>query len=361
MRVAIDRLARRAALGLVALLAACGPTASPAPAGSTAPRESAPVPAAAAPAASAAPRQSLRTAYTTAGATMGTVWLAAEQGAFAEQGLDVDVVFIGAGQAILGALSSQEAPIVIAGANQVVEANLQGGDYVILGASMPYLTNSIYVHPSIERPEDLRGKSIGVSNFGAISHVAARVALEYWGFEEGRDVTIVRSGGTPETLAAMQSGAIAGGSFSPPQTFQARDLGFRELLDISKTQFEFGSAAVISTRRYVADHPDVVERYLKALIRGAHIFKTQRDVTVESIMRNTRTDNRALAEETWEWYRDKMSDDVVMSQRALENNLRMVADQHPEALSARPEQFLDSSFVERIKASGYVEQVKQGQ
>src|SRR3954451_14914300 len=142
MRVAIDRLAHGAALGLVALLAACGPTASPAPASSAAPRESAPA-AAAAPATSAAPRQHIRTAYTTAGATMGTVWLAAEQGAFAEQGLDAEVVFIGAGQAILGALSSQEAPIVIAGANQVVEANLQGGDYVILGASMPYLTNSI--------------------------------------------------------------------------------------------------------------------------------------------------------------------------------------------------------------------------
>jgi NitT/TauT family transport system substrate-binding protein len=359
-RVAIARLPRAAALGLVALLAACGPTASPTPPGSSTPRESAPAPAAAAPGSSAAPRQALRTAYTTVATTMGPFWLAAEQGAFAEQGLDAEVVFIGAGQAILGALSSQEAPIVIAGANQVVEANLQGGDYVILGASMPYLTNSIYVHPSIERPNDLRGKSVGVSNFGATSHVAVRVALEYWGFEAGRDVTIVRSGGVPETLASMQSGAIAGGTFSPPQTLQARDLGFRELLDISKTQFEFGSAAVISTRRYVAEHPDVVERYLKALIRGAHIFKTERDITVESIMRNTRTDNRALAEETWEWYRDKMSDDVVMSQRALENNLRMAADQHPEALSARPEQFLDRSFVERIKASGYVEQVNQG-
>src|SRR5579885_2570951 len=106
--------------GLLLALAACGPAASSGP----------------------------------AGATMASVWLAAEQGAFAEQGIDAEVVFIGAGQAILGALSSQEAPIVMAGANQVIEANLQGGEYTILGATMPYLTNSIYVHPSIERPDD---------------------------------------------------------------------------------------------------------------------------------------------------------------------------------------------------------------
>ena len=358
--------------GLLLALAACGPGSSSAPAsGSIAPasssaaREAAPPSAASAaatsPAAAAAPAYKLRTAYTTAGATMASIWLAAEQGGFAEQGIDAEVVFIGAGQAILGALSSQEAPIVMAGANQVIEANLQGGEYTILGATMPFLTNSIYVHPSVERPDDLRGKSIGVSNFGAISHVAAKVALEYWGLEEGRDVTIVRSGGTPETLAAMQSGAIAGGSFSPPQTFQARDLGFRELLDVGSTHYDFGSAALVSTRRYVADNPDLVERYLKGVMRGVQVFKTNRDVAVESIMRNTRTDNRQLAEETWEFYRDKMTEDLTMSPRAIENNLRMVAEQRPDALSARPEQFLDNSFAERIRASGYLEQLRRGQ
>src|SRR5579883_2580253 len=68
------------------------------------------------PAAPAAP-VAIRTAYTTAGASMAALWLADETGAFKEQGLDAEVAFIGAGQAILGALSSQEAPIVLAGAN----------------------------------------------------------------------------------------------------------------------------------------------------------------------------------------------------------------------------------------------------
>jgi NitT/TauT family transport system substrate-binding protein len=358
---------------LVLLASACGPSTGPASGGGSASGASAPVggagapaapPAAgaAAPAAAAKPAlRPLRTAYTTAGATMASIWLAAEQGAFAEQGIDAEVVFIAAGQAILGALSSQETPIVMAGANQVIDANLQGGEYVVLGASMPYITNSIYVHPSITRPEDLRGKTLGVSNFGAISHVAVKVALEHWGFEEGRDVTLVRSGGTPETLAAMQSGAIAGGSFSPPQTFQARDQGFRELIDVSALRYDFGSAALISTRKWVADNPDLVERYLKAIIKGVHIFRTNKDVSVESIMRNTRTDNRPLAEETWQFYQDKMSDDLIMTPRAIENNLRIIGEQRPEALTSRPEQFVDNSVAERIRASGYVEQVKRGQ
>jgi NitT/TauT family transport system substrate-binding protein len=352
----------------LALLAACGNPSAAKPAAPAAPAASgsaASTPAqSGAPAAASAPAPApvrMTTAYTTASASMAPVWMADETGAFKEMGIDAEVTFIGAGQAILGALSTQEAPLVLAGANQAIEANLQGGDYIVLGTAMPYLTNSIYVAPSIEKPEDLKGKSIGVSNFGAISHVALKVALDHWKLEEGRDVTVVRSGGTPETLASMQSGAIHGGSFSPPQTFRARDMGFRELIDVSNLKWESGSSAVLSTRAYVRDHPDVVERYLKALIKGIHAFKTNRELGIDANMRYSRLDDRKVAEDTWEYYRDKMSDDLITSRSAIENNLKFIAEEKPEARNARPEQFLDTSFVERIKASGFVDQVKRGQ
>jgi hypothetical protein len=78
-------------------------------------------------------------------------------------------------------------------------------------------------------------------------------------------------------------------------------------------------------------------------------------------MRYGRIDDRPSAERTWEYFRDKLSADLAMSPRAVENNLRMMADTQPGATSASAEQFLDGSFVERIKASGYVEQIARGQ
>jgi ABC-type nitrate/sulfonate/bicarbonate transport system substrate-binding protein len=351
----LTRVAATLLAGL-ALLAACAAPRgeSSAPAAGRAAAE--PGAAAAAPA-----RVALKTAYTTASATMSPIWLAMEAGGFAEQGLDAELTLVGPGQAILGALTSEETPIVMAGANQVLEANLQGGQYVILGSAVPYMTTSIFAVPAVQRPEDLRGLAVGVSNFGATTHVALKVALEHWGLEEGRDVTVVRSGGTPETIAAMQSGAIAGGAFGAPQSFLAHDLGFRELIDVATLRFELGSAAVISTRRYAAEHPDLVERYLKALMLGVQAYRTRKDLAVDAIMRYGRIDDRPSAERTWEYFVDKFSADLAMSPRAVENNLRMMADTQPGALSASPEQFLDGSFVERIRASGYVEQIARGQ
>jgi NitT/TauT family transport system substrate-binding protein len=364
-----ERFTRLAVAGGVALAlsAACasGGVAPPSAPKASAPAAAAPAvaPPAAQPAVQPSPAPqpvALKTAYTTTAASMAPLWVAKDAGILAELGLDAELSLIGSGQAMLGALLSGEVPISMAGGNQIAEANLQGGEYLIVASCMPFIPNAVYVHPSIQRPEDLRGKVLGTSNFGSVTHVALRAAFEHWGFEEGRDVTVIRTGGVPEVLAAMQSGATMGGAFSPPQTFQVRDLGYRELLDLATTRYEFASSAASTTRRYLTDRPDVVERYVKALIRGAHTFKTDRDLAVNAIMQYGRIDDRAVAEETWAWYRDKLSDDLVMSPKALENHLRTAAEQNPAALSARPEQFVDNGIVERLKASGYVEQVRQG-
>src|SRR5438093_11025004 len=44
----------------------------------------------------------LKTAYTTTSSSMAPIWLAMEAGGFAAEGIDAELTFIGAGQAILG-------------------------------------------------------------------------------------------------------------------------------------------------------------------------------------------------------------------------------------------------------------------
>ena len=223
---------------------------------------------------------------------------------------------------------------------------------------MPYLPNSVYVHSSIQRPDDLRGKVLGTSNYGSITHVALRAAFEYWGLVEGRDVTVTRRQRAGDPGRDGEWGDRRRGLLTP-QTFQARDMGYRELIDLAATRYEFASASVATTRRFVADNPDTVERYIKALIRGAHVFKTNRELAIQTIMRYGLIDDRAVAEESWAWYRDKLSDDLWMSTGALENHLRF-APSATEALSTPPDQLVDNHLVERIRASGYVEQVMRG-
>src|SRR5207244_10066335 len=126
-------------------------------------------------------RTALHSAFTTTSATMAPLWTAKEAGFFDQEGLDVKLTRIQAGPPLMGAIQSGEVPLAFAGAQQIIEADLQGGDYVIVAGFIDTLGQSIYVPASIERPEQLKGGAIGVSNFGAITHVAGQVGVEYLG------------------------------------------------------------------------------------------------------------------------------------------------------------------------------------
>src|SRR5262249_22240345 len=155
--------------------------------------------------------------------------------------------------------------------------------YVLLGAASSRVPIAVLVVPTVREPADVRGKTLGVSSFVAISHVGLRVALAHWGFEEGRDVSVVRSGGTAETIAAMQAGAIDGGAFGPPQSFGARELGFRELIDVATLGYEIPSNAIVSTRGYVAQQPAIAEAHLKAIMRGVQVYRSNKEMAVDAI------------------------------------------------------------------------------
>jgi NitT/TauT family transport system substrate-binding protein len=317
----------------------CGPTTS-APQATTAP------------AASAAQKVTLNSAYTTTSATMAPLWSAKEAGYFDQEGLDVTLTRIQAGAPVMSAIQSGEVPLAFVGAQQVIEADLKGADFVLVAGFADRLSQTIWVQPSIERPEQLKGGVLGVTNFGAITHVAGRVGIEYMGLKG--QVTFLATGGPPETIAAIMGGKIQGGIFTPPETFKARALGLRQLLDVSTTGVKSQTAAVATTRKYLREHPDIVERYVRAAIQGAHRFQTDKALGEKAIERFTETHESDVLEETYNYYKDQFSKTGFPSMEGIQQNLEIAAENIPEAKDAKPAQFVDLSTVEKIKASGLI-------
>ena len=302
-----------------------------------------------------AQKVALRSAYTTTGATMAPLWAAKEGGFFDEEGLDVTLTRIQAGPPILGAIYAREVPIAFAGAQQIIHANLKGATYVIVAGFNDTLPNSIYVHPSIERPEQLKGKAIGVTNFGAISHVAGMEGVKYLGLEG--QVTFLATGGPPETLAAMQFGKIHAGLFSPPDTLRARELGFREIVNVSKIGVKSLGAAVVTTREWARENPELVERYIRAAIQATHRLRTDKGFGMKVIAKYTRLSDPKLLEETYNFYKEEWQKDGFPSREGIQKNIEVAAAEIPEAKGAKPEQFTDLTFINKIKSSGLIERL----
>jgi len=125
----------------------------------------------------AAEKTKLTFGYSTTGPTAVGLWVAKDIGAFDKYGVDPNLIFISSSPVMVPALLGGDVQAAIAGANAVIGA-VSGGAPLVSVASLanrPYLR--LWVHPEINRIEELRGKTFGVSRFGATTDNLTRILL----------------------------------------------------------------------------------------------------------------------------------------------------------------------------------------
>src|SRR5581483_10475840 len=148
--------------------------------------------------------------------TLNQIWtIAQDAGFYKKNGLDVDLVYIGSTTVGVTAIVAQDIQIGNAAGSGVANAAVRGADVVSVGCTINVLAYELVVLDSIKTPEDLKGKSIGISRFGSVSDVAARELLKGLGLRPQEDVKIIQVGGASERAAGFSRGVIAGFP-SPP-------------------------------------------------------------------------------------------------------------------------------------------------
>ena len=102
---------------------------------------------------------------------MALPWFAEEARLYAKYDLDFQLVYIASSGIVTAAMSSGNGNVAIVGGEGPIRAFLAGNtDFVFIGSVKNVLTHSLMGKPEIKRPEDLKGKRIGVGRFGGNSH-----------------------------------------------------------------------------------------------------------------------------------------------------------------------------------------------
>ena len=101
----------------------------------------------------------------------GAMWVAEQRGLFRKHGIDTEIIVTGQGGTTgIGALLANDIQIASAGGDSLVNAALRGGETVMIAAGVNRGLNRIMVRPDIKTPADLKGKKIGATRIGAVSH-----------------------------------------------------------------------------------------------------------------------------------------------------------------------------------------------
>lgn len=300
----------------------------------------------------------LNVGYSSISAEQLPAWMAKETGIFEKNGLAVQLIYFTGAITTVQALVSGEVPVSQVAGPAVVNSALAGSDIVIVAGGATSLDYWLMSRPEIKRPEQLRGGSVAISAFGTASDFVARYALEKIRLTPGKDVALVQVGGVPDRLGALLAGKVEAAVLVPPSMFIAQKKGLSILADVLKLGLPFQYTGVATRRRFIKEHPDTVRRYVRSQLEAVHRIYTDKETSLKVLTKYFRGNvERDILEKSWELLIDgnMLPKKQYPSLEGLKFILAPLAEKNPKAKAAKPEDFVDLSFVEELDRSGYAD------
>jgi len=306
------------------------------------------------------PMEKMRFIYSAIGGSQSSVWIPHEAGIFKKHGLDIELLYVGGGGRAAQVVQSGEVPMGIFTGGAVVNANLAGGDLVVVATGMNAITFFLMARPEIRSIEDLKGKKVGITRFGSATDFALGYSENKWPIKRGRDFTVIQMGGMPEMMQALKSGGLEAATLNAEFTILARKEGFKELVDMSTLGLSFPTSAIVTSRSFIKRNENAVRKFVRGFVEGNHFAKTQRAASVEVFRKYIRNDDREYLNAIYDLYVLRYIPKIPYpSPESIKTVLDQMAEKDPRAAAARPEQFIDARFFQELEREGFIQKIWQ--
>lgn len=294
----------------------------------------------------------------------GFLWfIAKDAGYFEKNRLDVDMYFEGASPIMVQSILAGENQLAGGLGPTVVTNVLQGGDVIPVACITHTFTTPMYVQPSITSLQQLRGKKVGVSRIGAVSHLTADSILRR---ARVGDVTIIQTGGIPESMAAIMTGNLDGAMVNPPNNIILREKGFREIVgakQLKELNLRFPENGVMAKRTWAEKNSDVVKKFIKSIAEGLKRMQDDKDFAIKTLSKYTKVTDAKSLEESYRWGIDSFFKDF----KTPPEGIRLMVDQLASSRMIDPTlaqktpltAFYENRYVEELEREGFFKKLWQ--
>ncbi len=288
------------------------------------------------------------------------LWVAHEMKLFAKQGLSSELIRIAGGSRSMATLLSNSTHVSQSAGVSPVQANLAGGDVVIVATSTNRATVSIVAQPkTIKKPQDLVGKTVGLVGRGEMNEFFFLNALERWGIDP-KSITFLAIPGSQPRLVAVAGGNIDATILAPPFTFEAEILHLTTLADFTTSSEPFPQSGLVVRKEYLRGNRDTVKRMLMAYVEAIHLLKTDAEKSVAIMKKYMRITDDAIAKRSYDYYAKLFSQPPLTEEKGVGVVLKFLATQpgFANAKNAKAEEFFDNSLVLELQREGYFSRFK---
>jgi ABC-type nitrate/sulfonate/bicarbonate transport system substrate-binding protein len=162
----------------------------------------------------------------------------------------------------------------------------------------------------------------------------------------------------PENLLFMQQGVIKGALLSSPTLEKAKDLGFKEMLNLANIKYRYPGTALVATESFIKNRPQTLDRFLKATLEGIKFAKANSDFSVKTLGKYTKTSDTKLLESAFRTYvLGYIRDMPTVGANEVETALEEIAARNPKAKGADLRIFYDPAPLDRLVREGFVRQL----
>jgi NitT/TauT family transport system substrate-binding protein len=299
----------------------------------------------------AQPLTKIRIGYPSISSRQAQLWVAKDEGLFRKYGLEVELIFLRGGQIAVQALASGDPPIVTVG--NVIIANLQGYDNVLVASVENSYDQIVFVRPgTATRMEQLKGKRFGISGFGTATHNAALILFKKFNLEPNKDVALIATGSAPDRLVAMTTGKVDATFFNPSEAPLAAKAGFVEIIQMADLGVEVQGSGLATSRSFIKARRDVVKSAVKSYVEGIYFIFANKQATQKSLAKYMRTSDPDVLDYSYQHYLKRTPKKPYPTMKGIQFMLDMAAPQFAQAKTAKPEQFVDLSFLQELEAEG---------
>ena len=302
-------------------------------------------------------QEKLRLAWAGFSPTNSPIWTIQDRKLLEKQGVDPEIIAIGASPTVLQALLANEIDAASISVTTLTSSRLQGADTVMIVGVVPTFVDHIISVSGITKVEQLKGKVGGVNRLGSTSDLGLRLALRKLGIDPDKDVKILPVGGNPERFAALSKGLTQFTIMPEPFLTQAERLGFRNLYNVTDLKIPFWWNGILSREAIIRKKRPLIMKLARAMVEAIHIIKTEKEYAKGLFKKHLGVADPEGLERAYQDYSAVFPEVPYPTPDGVKTMLDDLAVKNPKAATADPRAFVDQSIIKEIEASGLIKQL----
>ena len=280
-----------------------------------------------------------------------------DYGIFEKYGLKCEHIYIRGQSPALAALAGDQLQFTYGAADGSLPGLAAGVEAKVVASPLVKLPYVMVARREVRRPEDLKGKSIGVTRPGDLSARLSRQVVRKFGLTTD-EVTIHPIGGSQsERYQAMVANVVQAILVTPPLDVRAKHDGFNVIYRLVDLEIPFIYSSLLTNYKMLRERPETVQRMVAALAETVHFVEKNPDKAKAAIAKAMRVKDEEALQSSYNVYAKEIVDRTMVVPGKSVSEAVDIARETGTLIRRKPEELYDNRFVNNLEKSGFLKEL----